>query len=279
MKRLIDIVGTALVAAFLVLIAAIVVGPFLYSITMSVDPRTFLGPFPPPGISGRWYVKFFADERYLRALWVSFALALIAGMVATALGTLAALGLSRMQGSGRMAVDGLFASPKLVPHVVIGFSILVGFSAVGLGSGFFALACVHMLVALPFVVRAVAAALVGIRPSLVEAAMSLGATRRQAVWDIVLPLARTGIAVGFVFAVAVSLDEVSASVFLTSPAVVTLPVILVSDMKASFDLTIAAAAAMMVLLAATVVFALDRIVGIERLLGRGAFGGGTENPR
>lgn len=276
MKRVLDDAAMALILAFMVVIGGIVIGPFLYSLVMSIDPRGFLGPFPPPGISGRWYAKFFADERYLRALWISFGLALVSGTVATGLGTLAALGLSRMRDPSRTIADGLFAAPKLVPHVVIGFSVLLAFSAAGLQLGFLALASVHTLITIPFVVRSVSAALVGIRPSLIEAAMSLGATRAQAVRDIVIPLARAGVAVGFVFAVAVSLDEVSASVFLTTPAVVTLPVLLVADMKATFDLTIAAAAAIMVLLAGIVVFALDRIVGLERLLGRGAFGGGPD---
>lgn len=279
MKRMVDRLVAGIVGAFLLLVALVVIGPFLYSIVMSVDPRTFLGPFPPPGVSGRWYAKFFADERYLRALWVSLGLAAVSASIATVLGALAALGLWRMRGAAQVALDGLFASPKFVPHVVIGFALLLGFAAVGLRTGFLALVCVHTLVAIPFVVRSVAASLIGIRPSLVEAAMSLGATRARALWDIVLPLARTGVAVGFVFAVALSLDEVAASVFLTTPSVTTLPVILVADMKATFDLTIAAAAAMLVGLAALVVVALDRIVGLERLLGRGAFGGGSEPAR
>ena len=102
--------------------------------------------------------------------------------------------------------------------------------------------------------------------------MSLGATRAQAIFDVVIPLARTGIAVGFVFAMAVSLDEVAASAFLTTPSVVTLPVVLISDMKANFDLTIAAAAVMMMVLVLVVVAVLDITVGIERLLGRGSYG-------
>jgi len=273
MKRLIDSIGLTLVGAFVGVVLIIVVAPFLYSLVMSFDPRLYLGTFPPPGISGQWYAKFFSDERYVRALWTSLFIALTSSVAACILGTLAALGLLRIHREApRAALDGMFASPKFVPNVVIGFALLMAFSIVGIGAGFTAITCAHLLIVLPLVVRSVSAALDGIKPSLIDAAMSLGATRAQAIFDVVIPLARTGIAVGFVFAMAVSLDEVAASAFLTTPSVVTLPVVLISDMKANFDLTIAAAAVMMMVLVLVVVAVLDITVGIERLLGRGSYG-------
>lgn len=205
----------------------------------------------------------------MRALGTSLLLAFAAGALSTFFGTLAALGLSRLRGRTLAMAGGPFAAPQLVPHVVIGFALLLTFAAIGLGGGFIALLCAHLVITLPYVVRTVGAALVGIRPSMIDAAMSLGATRARATWDVVLPLARTGIAVGFVFAIAVSLDEVSASSFLTVPGTSTLLVNLMSDMKASFDLTIAAAAAMMVLLSLAIVMVLDWLAGLERLLGLG----------
>jgi putative spermidine/putrescine transport system permease protein len=121
-------------------------------------------------------------------------------VAACILGTLAALGLTRIDRDGRRtAVDGIFAAPRFVPNVVIGFALLMAFSLVGIGAGFAAITCAHLLIVLPLVVRSVSAALHGIKPSLIDAAMSLGPTRAQVVRDVVIPLARTGIAVGFIF--------------------------------------------------------------------------------
>jgi len=272
MKRVCDQIAAVLIGGFVLLVVADVVVPVLYAVAMSIDPRPYIGPFPPPGISFRWYRQFFGDDRYMRALGTSLALAFTAGFVSTVLGTLAALGLSHAPGRRRALAGGMFSMPQLVPHVVLGFALLLTLAAAGWGGGFLALLCAHGIITLPYVVRSVGAALVGLRPSLIEAAMSLGATRAQATWDIILPLTRTGIVVGFVFALAVSLDEVAASVFLTVPGTTTLPVMLFSDMAASFDLTIAAAAAVMMGLCLASVLVLDRLVGLERLLGGGTYG-------
>jgi putative spermidine/putrescine transport system permease protein len=273
MKRLVDNLSVLLIGVFLAFVMAIIIAPFLYSVVMSFDPRSYLGSFPPPGLSGRWYAKFFSDERYMAALRTSLSVGLLSSVLASVLGALAAFGLLQVRSHRRRVwLDGFLAAPKLVPNVIVGFALLLAFAASGVRPGMLALTAAHCLITLPLVVRSVSAALQGIRPSLVEAAMSLGATRARALWDIVVPLARTGIVVGFVFALAVSLDEVAASAFLTTTDDVTLPVVLISDMKANFDLTIAAAAVLQMAAIILVVVVLDIVVGLDRLFGEGSYG-------
>ncbi len=127
------------------------------------------------------------------------------------------------------------------------------------------------MITLPYVVRTVLASLAGRDRRLTEAALVLGATERQAFWTITLPLIRSGMVTGAVFAFAVSLDDVAVSMFLTDPSTYTLPVALVSSMRASFDLSIAAAAVLLMAVTAFLIIVLERFVGFDRLLGQGLF--------
>ena len=120
-------------------------------------------------------------------------------------------------------------------------------------------------------VRATLAGLVGIRPSFTEAALSLGANERQAFWKVTFPLARTGIVAGAVFAFAFSFDDVAVSLFLVDPGSVTLPVALVSMMRANFDLTIAAASVLLMGFTVVLIFVLDRVVGLDTVVGQGIY--------
>ena len=109
----------------------------------------------------------------------------------------------------------------------------------------------------------------GIRKTLTEAALSLGANERRAFWDITFPLARTGMVAGVIFAFAFSMDDVAVSMFLTSPETYTYPVAMVSMMRTQFDLTIAAGAVVLMVLTVGVVVVLDWIFGLDRLIGQG----------
>ena len=109
----------------------------------------------------------------------------------------------------------------------------------------------------------------GIRRTLTEAALSLGANERRAFWDITFPLARTGMVAGIIFAFAFSMDEVAVSMFLTSPDTYTLPVAMVSMMRTNFDLTIAAGAVVLMALTIGVIVIIDWIFGLDRLIGEG----------
>ncbi|MET4751148.1 ABC transporter permease [Bradyrhizobium sp. RT11b] len=276
MKRLVDHAILALTALTVIAACAVIVLPLLYTILTSFDARRFIGAMPPPALSLQWYISFFNSQIFMDALRASLVVCFVAGVLATILGTLAALGLARLTGGSALAAGGLFSSPQLIPHVVLGFALLLVFARIGIDNAYARLVLAHTVITMPFVVRTVLASLYGIRPALSEAAMSLGATSGQVLKEITLPLAKTGIAVGFIFAVAFSLDDVSVAVFLTDPDVTTLPVALASSMKASFDPTIAAAAVVMVGIAAAIVATLEWLVGLDHLIGQGLYGAGSK---
>ena len=258
-------------AAACTLAAAFLLFPLLVAAVLSFDARDFMGPFPPPSLSWRWYRAFFADPAYTEGLLTSLTVSSLATLLATLLGTAAALGLSRGSLRGRDAVETALLSPKFIPTVVVGFGLLGAFARLRVESGLLRLVAGHLIITLPFVVRAVLGSLLGVRRSVLEAAQSLGASPLRATLDVMLPGARSGILAGALMAFVLSFDEVAVSLFLSSPETQTLPLALVAQMQSNLNLTIAAASTAYVVVAASGLVLLDRAVGIDRVVGRGLY--------
>ena len=271
MNRQIDNIGLALLVLIAVLTVAFLVLPIMVSVSMSFDSRTYLGPFPPPSFSLQWYENFFTDAYFLNGLKTSVILATIAAVISTSVGVTAALVLDRYEFPGKAVLAAFFLSPLIVPAVVIGFALLLFFALIGIFDGFPRLVGGHIIITIPYTVRTTLAGLVGIRKSLTEAALSLGANERQAFWGVTFPLAKTGIVAGAVFAFAFSMDDVAVSMFLTDPHNYTLPVAMISAMRANFDMTISAAAVLLVVITLVLLFVLDRVVGLDKLIGQGVY--------
>lgn len=271
MKRLLDRLAALLFGALFALALGFLVVPTLVALVLSFDARDFLGPFPPPSLSLRWYRALAGNEAYLDGLKVSLQIGAVATLVSLVAGAMAAVAIDRYALPWRDGIEAALLSPKFVPTVVIGFALLGLLSLLGLRDGWWRLLAGHIVITLPFTVRATLAALVGVRPSLVEAAMSLGAREGRALVDVVLPLARTGIVSGAIFAFVLSFDEVAVSLFLSDPFTTTLPVALVAEMRANLNLTIASVSTLFAALTVAVIVLLDRLVGLDRVLGYGAY--------
>jgi putative spermidine/putrescine transport system permease protein len=250
---------------------AFLIVPLLIAGLLAFDARDYLGPLPPPGLSLHWFEKLFSQDYVVAGLSTSLQIAVLATLVNVMIGTAAAVGLERGEFRGKGVIMAAFLSPLIVPAVVTGFALLLFLSKIGVVSGFPRLLAGHIIITLPYALRATLASLVGRDKRLTEAALILGATERQAFWSVTLPLIRTGIITGAVFTFAISMDDVAVSLFLTDPTTYTLPVALVSNMRASFDLTIAAAAVLLVGITVILIIILERLVGFDRLIGQGIF--------
>ncbi len=273
MKRWGDDIALGLVVLILGCTLVFLIVPLIISAAMSFDSRAYLGPFPPPGLSWQWYDRFFSDGYLLRGLRTSIVLAFSTAAISTVIGVATAFALDRYEIPGKNALTAFFLSPLVVPGVVFGFALLLFMSFLGIFDGFVRLLAGHVIITVPYTIRATLAGLTGIKPSLTEAALSLGATERRAFWDITFPLAKTGIVTGAVFAFAFSMDDVAVSLFLTDSTSYTLPVALISMMKTSFDLSIAAAAGLLILFTLVLIVVLDRLVGLDKLIGQGIYRG------
>ena len=269
--RHIDNIGAWTILIAIVITVVFLFAPIIVSILMSFDARSYLGRFPPTEFSFQWYARFFSDTYYLTGLRTSLLIATIAASVSTCAGVCAAIVLDRYDFPGKQALETVFLSPLVIPAVVIGFALLLFFALIGVFQGYPRLLAGHIIITFPYTVRTTLAGLTGIRRTLTEAAMTLGANERQAFWDVTFPLARTGIVAGAIFAFAFSMDDVAVSLFLTSPSTYTLPVAMVSMMRTNFDLTIAAASVVLMLFTIGLIIVLDWIVGLERLIGGGVY--------
>lgn len=272
-RMLLDALAGAGFRALVGLSIAFLLVPLLVAVFLSFDDREFLGAFPPRDFSLRWYRSFIDNPAYLDGLHNSLQVSLLATAISVISGASAALFLSRFQFRFRGAIETLFLSPKFVPTVVIGFSLLGFAASIGIYDPFTRLIMGHVIVTIPFTVRATLASLIGIRPSLVEAALSLGARPIRAYLDIVLPLARTGIVAGALMAFVLSFDEVAVSLFLADAFTQTLPIVLVAEMRANLNLTVAAVSTVFLALTLIVLIGLDRTLGLDRLVGQGIYRG------
>ena len=266
-----DDLARFLCGAMNVIVVLFLLTPIVVTAVMAFDSRDYLGPLPPPSLSFRWFVTFFSDSYFLKGLSTSLQLALTSVAISLCAGVATAYAVDRMQFRGKDALVSFFLSPLVVPPVVIGFALLLFLSQMGLFNGFARLLCGHIIITVPYTIRATLAGISGIDRSLTEAALVLGAKEKRAFWDITLPLARTGIVSGAIFAFAVSMDDVAVSIMLTDAQTYTLPIALISSMRANFDLTIAAASLMLMVMTLALIVILEKFVGINRAIGQGVF--------
>src|SRR3982751_2002794 len=184
------------------------------------------------GWSLRWYIELFHDRGMLEAALMSFRVAAVSATLATLLGTLAAVALSRGEGfRGRTLFSGLLYAPLVMPEVITGLSLLLLFVAVDAGRGFWTVTIAHTTLTMCFVAVVVQSRLAGLDRSLEEAAMDLGCDPVQAFLSVTLPLIIPSIAAGWMLAFTLSLDDVVIASFTTGPGSATLPIRIYSEVR------------------------------------------------
>ncbi|TIX71824.1 MAG: ABC transporter permease [Mesorhizobium sp.] len=270
-KRNADVLLVLCVKAIIAGTAMFLLFPVIVTVSMAFDARDFMGPFPPPSLSMKWFDRLFANAYLLSGFQTSLLLAIATTVLATAIGASAAVAISRMSPRWRDVATTIFLSPLVIPGVIIGFALLLFFSVFDLLPTFTRLLVGHLIIALPYTIRMSLIGLTGMSETLSEAALSLGANARQAFFTITLPLAKSGISAGAIFAFAFSMDDVAISIFLCDYNTHTLPVALISLMRAKLDLTIAAAAVFLMGLTLALLMVLDRVIGLERAIGQGIY--------
>lgn len=239
-------IGRTLLIVYCTLVFAFLVLPTLAVIPISLNPSSFLV-FPTEGLSLRWYRDLFDSPEWLRALRNSLAVATVTTILATALGTPAAIGLARMRSRAKPWLVGLFAAPMVVPVVVIAIAFYFLFAPMGLVNGFAGIVIAHTVLAIPFVVIVVHASLAGFDFELLRAASSLGARPVTVFFRVLAPLIGPGIAAGAVFAFMTSFDETVVALFLAGPDQRTVPLQMWEGVREQISPTITAAATLLVI--------------------------------
>src|ERR1700744_5830320 len=206
------------------------------------------------GWSVRWYVEFFNDRAMLDAAWMSVRVAASSATLATLLGTLAAVALSRGERfGGRTLFSGMLYAPLVMPEVITGLSLLLLFVAVSAERGFWTVTIAHTTLTLCFVAVVVQSRLGTLDRSLEEAAMDLGCDPVRAFLAVTLPLILPAIAAGWMLAFTLSLDDLVIASFTTGPGSATLPIRIYSEVRLGVKPEINAICAMVIGLIAIVI--------------------------
>lgn len=184
------------------------------------------------GFSTQWYSALFRNQAFIDAAWVTLRVGLVSATIATILGTMGALALTRYtRFRGRVLFSGMVFAPLVMPEVITGLSLLLLFVAVGFDRGFWTVTLAHITFTMCFVAVVVQSRLVSFDRSLEEAAMDLGATPTRTFFQVTLPVILPAIVSGWMLAFTLSLDDLVIASFTSGPGATTLPMKIYSQVR------------------------------------------------
>jgi putative spermidine/putrescine transport system permease protein len=251
---------------FAVIVCAFSVAPVLVIVAESFTATDYVV-FPPSGLSFKWYVEFLKRAEFVDSAVVSTIVAFGASIVATALGTAASIALVRYEFFGRQLLQQLFLAPLSLPGLIFGLALLQFLARYGIPRNVVTIALAHVIIVIPFTIRFITVALLGVDRKVELCAQSLGATPWRTFRHITFPLIRPGLAASLVFAFIISFDEVAASLFVSSPSATTLPVRIFTYIDQNYDPLVTAVSSLLVFAALIAIVILERAFGVGRLFG------------
>ena len=197
------------------------------------DALLTLGMLAPDAVrDGAWWTDMWENSTWVRAAKNSIIIGFWSTILATVLGTLAALGLSRPEMPYRRVVMAILISPMIVPIIIIATGLfffysnpcsILGFQCGRLTSTYLGVILAHTTLGIPFVIITVTATLSGFDQSLIRASASLGASPSRTFFKVIMPLILPGVISGALFAFVTSFDEVVAVLFIAGPDQQTIP--------------------------------------------------------
>ena len=213
--------------------------------------------FEPEAYSFRWYNDFINNTQWTHSVKNSFIIAFASTILATTLGTLAALGLSKPYMPYRSVVLGILISPMIVPLIISAAGMYFFYSNIGLDQTFFGITLAHTALGTPFVVITVTATLVGFDDTLTRASANLGAGPTRTFFKITLPLILPGVISGALFAFITSFDEVVVVLFLAGFEQRTTPRQMWAGIREQISPTILAVATILVIISIALLTAME----------------------
>ena len=197
------------------------------------------------GFSFRWYIELFQDERILNALYVTLSIAVLAMVISTILGTLAAIGIHAMKKRPQALMMTLTNLPNTMPDIVTGISLMLLFIFTKVERGYVTMLLAHITFDTPYVILSVLPKLKQMNRHTYEAALDLGATPMYALFHVIIPQCKQGIITGAMLAFTLSLDDFTISYFTTSPLVQNLSTLIYSSARKGIDPSLNALSALM----------------------------------
>ena len=216
---------------YLILIFIFLYTPIVTLMVFSFNDSKSMGKWS--GFTLRWYSQLFQNARIMEALKYTIIIAVISSIIATIIGTLAAIGIHRMNGLPKKTLLNINNLPVLNPDIVTGISIMSLFififpilNKIGVNAqfGFTTMLLAHITFNIPYVVLSVLPKLRQLPSNITEAALDLGATPGYAMRKIILPQIKPGIIAGLLMAFTMSIDDFVISFFTTGPGVTNLSI-------------------------------------------------------
>lgn len=210
------------------------------------------------GFSAKWYGELLRNDQILSAAWLSLRIAAANATLALVLGTLAGLVIARFgRFRGRILFSGMIAAPLVMPEVITGLSLLLTFVALDQligwpgARGVTTITIAHITFSMAYVAVLVQSRLIGLDPSIEEAAMDLGARPAKVFLVITLPMIAPALVAGWLLAFTLSLDDLVIASFVSGPGASTLPMVIFSKVRLGVSPEINALATIIVLLVAS----------------------------
>ena len=198
------------------LLLIILYAPIVFIAVFSFTESKVLGNWT--GFSTKLYSNLFTGNMQgtgslMAAIENTLLIALIAAVVSTALGTIAAIGLHNMRGRGKQVITFMNNIPMLNPAIITGVSLFLLFVFLNISQGYVTVILAHITFCTPYVVLSVLPKLTQMNPNVYEAALDLGATPAYALRKVLLPILKPGMISGFILAFTMSLDDFAVTFF------------------------------------------------------------------
>ncbi len=210
-----------------------------------------------PDATTGWWADAWSNSQWVRSMKNSFYIGILSTLISTALGTLAAVGLSRSEMPFKNAIMATLISPMIVPLVITAAGAFYAFSQFNLAYTYSGLILAHAVLGIPFVIITVTATLVGFDQSLVRAAQSMGASPITTFFKVQMPLILPGVISGALFAFITSFDEVVVVIQMAAAEQRTIPRQMFSGIREQISPTILAVATVLVIISIALLATLE----------------------
>ena len=247
----------ALAVLLFLLLPVLIVAPMSFSSAQSLQ-------FPPPGFSLRWYQNLLGNPIWIDAGWNSLVLASLSSTVALIAGTLASYVLVRGNFPGRRFVEANFMAPMIVPSIITAVALYIFFARIGVLGSFSGLVFGHVILATPYVILIMQAAIRSFDIRIEQVAATLGASQWQILTRIVMPNLFPSAAAAWIFCFVMSFDEVVVTLFISGTHI-TIPKRMFAELMLQVNPTVTAVATLLIgfnLLALAVLLVFGRRAGL-----------------
>lgn len=237
--------------------------PILVVIPLSFNAEPFFSftsgmlRLDPDAYSTKWYDAVFASGSWMMAIRNSLVIGVCSTVIATVLGTVAAVGLASADMPWRRPITAVLLAPMIVPLIIVAAGMFFFYTRFNLVATFSGIIIAHATLGVPFVVMTVTATLSGFDRSLYHAGLNLGASPLRAFLDVVVPVIRPGVISGALLAFVTSFDEVVLVLFLAGPEQNTIPRRMFSGLREQINPSILAVATLLILMSICLLLALE----------------------